>query len=187
MDRSVFSGTADKPSRSESMGSVTEVVRRQCECLFVNIEFIFDFVDDDLLAQPMCRWPLWRQLYHMLHSVDQWFINPFEFQEPHVNGAVIKALNTEVDTEPMSKGLLHEYYRDIESRVRSYLSTLSDSDLLERPSGSPLSRFDLILGQSRHVMYHVGMIHGCLVMATGTIPDYRGLGITDPPTQSASG
>ena len=34
---------------------------------------------------------------------------------------------------------------------------------------------DLILGQFRHIMFHIGMIHGCILMKNGEIPDYVGL------------
>ncbi len=35
-----------------------------------------------------CGAPAWRFVYHVLHSADKWFFNPFEYDEPtfHQNG-----------------------------------------------------------------------------------------------------
>ena len=161
------------------MDSASAIIRRQSEQLFENIGYVLDYADDDLLSRAICRWPLWRQFYHLVHSMDQWFINPFDYTERHADGEVIRAINTPIDMEPLSRAELREYLAEVESKIRDYLVTLDDATLLEAPPGCPVSRLDLILGQFRHVMYHVGMLHGCLVVETGDIPDYRGLGIGD--------
>ena len=166
----------------EVMKTMVEVIRRQSEQLFDNIGYVLDYTDDDLLARPICRWPLWRQIYHLLHSMDQWFINPFSYTERHPDGAMIRAINTPVDAKPFSRAELREYRGQVEEKIRTYLAGLTDAQLLEYPEDCPVSRLDLILGQFRHVMYHVGMLHGCLVVETGEIPEYRGLGIGNPPT-----
>lgn len=165
------------------METMIGIVKRQSEKLFRNIEFILDFSDDQLLQRPIASWPLWRQLYHLLHSLDQWFINPYAYVEPSVDAHAIKSLDTEIDSQPTSLESLYDYFKSIEHKIAEYLSELSSESLLEHPIGSPLSRLDLILGEFRHVMYHVGMIHGYILMESGEIPDYVGQGLPDPPTE----
>lgn len=165
------------------MNEVLGTVRRQSEKLFRNIEFILDFSDDHLLQRPIPRWPLWRQLFHLLHSLDQWFINPYAYVEPTEDANAIKSLDITIDTEPISLESLRDYYTSVKRKITEYLSAISSESLIENPPGSPLSRLDLILGEFRHVMYHVGMIHGCLLIEYGRIPEYVGHNLPDPPTR----
>ena len=107
------------------MDSASEIIRRQCEPLFGNIGCVLDYVSDDLLSRPLCRWPLWRQFYHLLHSLDQWFTNPFRFKEPRPDGRTILALDTPIEMEPMTATELRSYYAQIESKIHSYLAGLA--------------------------------------------------------------
>jgi hypothetical protein len=154
------------------MDKLTAVINKRVQRLFANTQYVFDYVDDDLLAKKLCKWPLWRQLFHMLHSMDQWFINPFNYLDPREDGFLITALNTEVDMAPMKKSELSDYYDSIKAKIQTYLSTLTDEELAASPECSPLSRLDLILAQFIHIMYHVGLIHGCILIERGEIPEY---------------
>ena len=78
----------------------------------------------------------------MLHSMDQWFINPYTYKDHRSDGFEIAALNTE---------------------------------LTEYPEKSKFTKLELILGQFRHIMFHIGMIYGCILMERGEIPNYAGL------------
>jgi hypothetical protein len=58
----------------------------------------------------------------------------------------------------------------------NYLEKLDDGMLADRPPGCPHTRLTLVLGQYRHLMYHIGLIHGCLrAKSGGTNPPYVGL------------
>jgi len=162
----------------QAVEKLVEIAMEQADRLFVNTEYIFDYADDDLLAEHMCKWPLWRQLYHMLHSMDQRFINPFDYSDHRPDGFTIAALNAPIDMPALTKGELLPYYRQVKLRIQRYLSTLTVSSLQERPPRCRFSRFELLLGQFRHVMFHIGMIHGCILMRKGEIPNY--VGLSDP-------
>lgn len=162
------------------MNTLTNIVMDRAQRLFENTQFVFDYVDDALLAKTLSKWPLWRQLFHMLHSMDQWFINPFKYVDPREDGFLITALNTEVHMAPMTKRELTDYYLDVNTKVQAYLSSLSDEELAAKPEDSKLTRLDLILGQFIHIMYHIGMIHGCILMERGEIPEYSSM---SPPVK----
>ena len=114
----------------------------------------------------------------MLHSMDQWFINPFRYKGQMPDGFDIAALNTDLDLNALTKDELLEYYLKIKSKLQSYLSTLTVTDLSVSPEGCTFSKLELLLGQFKHIMFHIGMIHGCILMETGEIPNY--LGLSDP-------
>ena len=37
---------------------------------------VLDCIPDELWDRPYGGAPLWQHIYHMLHALDQWFINP---------------------------------------------------------------------------------------------------------------
>ena len=155
--------------------SFINTISIQAKQVFRNIQSVFDYVDDDILSAGLCKWPLWRQLFHMLHSMDQWFISPFEYEDGWENGHQINALNTEIDMPAISRKELLSFFLRVEAKVEDYLTGLTDSDLFETPTECRFTRFELILGQFRHINFHIGMIHGCILMKNGEIPDYFGI------------
>ena len=48
---------------------------------------VMDCIPDELWQRPYGGAPLWQHLYHALHSLDQWFINPkaSDFVEPPIH------------------------------------------------------------------------------------------------------
>jgi hypothetical protein len=152
-----------------------EIIKNQSRQLFQNTEFIFEYVDDRLLAKKICNWPLRRQMYHMFHSMDQWFINPFKYKDHRPDGFDIAGMNTHLEMNALKKDELLEYYLKTKAKVQGYLSSLDSAELIEYPEGCKFTKLDLILGQFRHIMFHIGMIHGCILMENSEIPNYVGL------------
>ena len=163
--------------------NLVSIIRSQSTQLFKNTEYLFDYVDNRLLAEKICKWPLWRQLYHLLHSMDQWFINPYMYKDQREDGYNIAALSSDCNRPPLTKEELFEYYRMIKGKVGDYLGSLKEASLSEYPEGSKFTRLDLVLGQFRHIMFHIGMIHGCILMKNGEIPNYVGLAAPVKPIE----
>ena len=48
---------------------------------------VLDCIPDELWDRPYGGAPLWQHIYHMLHALDQWFINPRDryFVEPPIH------------------------------------------------------------------------------------------------------
>ncbi len=45
----------------------------QTKILFFNFSVALKTCDMDYV---LCDMPIWKHVYHMLHSIDQWYINP---------------------------------------------------------------------------------------------------------------
>ena len=41
--------------------------------------------------------PMWKHVYHMLHSLDQWFINPMKYDEPSFHRPGLNSLDETSD------------------------------------------------------------------------------------------
>lgn len=59
-----------------------EVITEQTRTLFGNIQETFDAISNDQKNKLIIDAPLWKHIYHMLHSLDQWFINPYLYDNP---------------------------------------------------------------------------------------------------------
>ena len=46
--------------------------------MFVNAGIMLKTCNLDFV---LCDMPVWKHVYHMLHSCDQWFISPFEYEK----------------------------------------------------------------------------------------------------------
>lgn len=58
---------------------LVQAIRLNTENLFQNANICLQTCDMDFI---LCDMPVWKHAYHMLHSCDQWFINPNEYEEP---------------------------------------------------------------------------------------------------------
>jgi hypothetical protein len=148
----------------------------QTKILFLNLEGTLNSLEENqLYDEKICDWPLGEQIFHTLGSLDQWFINPNNYHEAP---AIRKR-----KSERLTKSDLMDYYNSIRGKIVDYLESLSIGSLIESPQDCRFNRLALILGQYRHLMYHIGIIHGCLRVYTGgKNPAYYGL---RPPIEPA--
>lgn len=156
------------------MSHLVPLIKKQTAIVLANVETTLEAVEENRMdADGSWNWPIRDQLFHLLHSMDQWFINPYDYREsfPAAEGGERK----------LSKKELREYYAMVRGKITEFLRSLEDSALAEAPDGCPFTRIELILGQFRHAMYHVGLIHGCLRTETGHSPDFLGLSPRVPP------
>ena len=65
-------------------------------------------------------------------------------------------------------------FTSIEEKIKTYLTELTDAQLLEYPSDCDYCRFTLILAQFRHLHSHMGMIMGFIIDDTGLWPRVLG-------------
>jgi hypothetical protein len=154
--------------------SLTADVREQTRILLQNIDETLAWLSDESLGELLGGIALGQHAYHMLHSLDQWFMNPFRYVEPAFHEAGLNSMD-----RPASKRLaqaeLMAYFATIKSKLGQYLDQLSDEALAQNPEGSPFSRLTLVLAQYRHLMYHIGVLHCWAVQNTGKWPKWIGL------------
>lgn len=155
-------------------GILIPLIIKQTRVIFLNAELTLSALDENLLDKPgSWGWPLGQQVYHMLRSMDQWFINPSFYQEPDF--LKTSQIPESCSVSKLSKAELTEYYGSIKAKVDTYLENLTDESLSEFPLDCKFTRLELILGQYRHFNYHIGLIHGCIRSQTGHSPDFVGL------------
>lgn len=125
------------------MGSrLIDVITSQTAKALWEVKNVIDCVPEELWDKCYCEMPMWQHIYHTLHSLDMWYINPYD----------------------------NNYYNDIKIKIDEYLSELSDDSLLEKPTDCAYNRFTLILAQFRHLHTHMGMIMGFIIDDTGLWP-----------------
>jgi len=149
-------------------------IKTQTLIMLKNVKYTLKIVPSSKFNVLTSGQPYWRHFYHLIHSIDQWFIDPDNYVEP-VFGA--KGLNT-LDGKPgkiLSKKTITKYFKTVEKKIVKYLATLDDASLSRKAKGSGFTKLEYIIGQNRHVMYHVGFIHACIQKETGVWPEYYGL------------
>jgi len=153
-----------------------DALRRQALPLFQNIEVLLDEFSDEEFQGSLGGFPVWRQFYHLIHSLDKNFIDPEAFEEPDFHQPGLDQL-PEPSPATLSKPQLLAYYQGVKAMVQGYLDGLTEQTLDQAVvyRHLNLTRFDLILAQFRHILYHVGYLHCALKLARGTTPEYVGL------------
>lgn len=116
--------------------------------------------------------PMWKYLYHMLYSMDRWFINPYDssYQNPDFHTETLADLNDIPQEECLERKQLENYFYCIQDKIKTYTTALEDTELCKQPPNCKLSRFCLILGQYRHWHRHMGIIYGFLIEDSGKWP-----------------
>lgn len=156
--------------------ALSTMIEEQTRRALWEIKNVIDCIPDELWCQTYSGMPLYKHVYHTLHSLDQWFINPCDpsYQQPSFH--VPNLNNLDIVTERyLSRDELLNYYDSIKKKIMDYLSDLEDCQLLEKPEGSPYPRMTLILGQFRHLHTHMGMLMGFLIDDLDKWPRVLGL------------
>lgn len=116
--------------------------------------------------------PIWKYLYHMLYSMDRWYVNPYDgtYRPPVYHTETMADLNVVPKEEQLSREQLEQYFFEIKAKIESYIEGLRDEELSDTPGAPGMTRFRLILGQFRHWHRHMGIIYGFLIEDTGKWP-----------------
>lgn len=66
---------------------LTDIITDQTERALWEVKNVIDCVPDEYWDKEYCGMPVWKHIYHMLHSLDLWFINPRDrdFKEPSIH------------------------------------------------------------------------------------------------------
>ncbi len=122
---------------------------------------VLDCIPDALWDIRFGGAPVWQHIYHMLHELDQLFINPDDpdFVEPPVHHPHLQNLSI-YPAAHLDRRQIDDYFYTIKAKLSLYLTSLHDEDLLQRPENCTWTRFTLILAQFRHWHLHLGMLMG---------------------------
>ena len=124
---------------------------------------------------------IWHQLYHFIHSMDQNFIDPLNYEHPDFHTPNMNMLAMEPDGF-LSREQLYDYYKKTAGKIDAYLNSLDDEQLEKTVvfRGMELTGMELILAQFRHIFFHIGYLHCCIKLVKGETPDYVGLYVPVP-------
>lgn len=156
--------------------SLTDIITDQTIRALWEVKNVADCVPDRYWDKKYCDMPMWKHIYHMLHSLDLWFINPRDprFEEPEFHEKDLNDLD-KASSKALTRAEINSYFNKTEDKIRDYLNGLKDEVLLEKPDGCEYTRFTLILAQHRHLHTHMGMIMGFIIDDTGLWPRVVGL------------
>lgn len=157
--------------------SYTAVIVEMTVRALWEVQNTMDCIPDESWDRQYGGIPIWRYLYHALHRLDQWFVNPGDpgFIEPPIHRPGLDDLRAPAAAR-LTRRETEAYFSTIKARLALYLTSLHDEDLLQRPENCSWTRFTLILAQYRQLHLHLGMLMGFVVAETGLCPKTMGLG-----------
>lgn len=150
------------------------IMQEQTKRALWGIHNVLHCIPDLYWDKEYCNIPLWKHVYHTLHSLDRWFINPAQYEEPSFHKKDLNNLNARTEAA-LTKQQMLAYYGEVEGKILTYLSGLTEDMLREKPENCEHSRFALILGQHRHLQYHIGILAGFIIAGEGKWPRIIGL------------
>lgn len=151
--------------------TLVAIIEEQTAILLHNAQTSIQTCDLDYV---LCDMPVWKHLYHALHSLDQWFINPQSYQEPPFHEPHLNSLDHPSERR-LTREELFKYFKGIRLKINRYLQTLTDGMLSQKPEKCPYTRLALLLGGFRHLYCHMGNINATTMMNTGRWPRVVGL------------
>lgn len=156
--------------------TLVQIIEEQTNRALWEVRNVIDCVPEELWSRKYCEMPCWKHIYHMLHSLDLWYINLRDksFQEPAIHEKDLNNLDAR-SQKVLSRKEIEDYLADIERKLQIYIFNLTDEQLSEYPPECEYCRFTLILAQFRHLHSHMGMIMGFVIDDTGLWPKVLGL------------
>lgn len=156
--------------------TMKEIMLDQTKRALWEVSNVIDCIPDELWNREYCQMPMWKHVYHMLHSLDLWFINPRDkdYTEPPIHEPGLNNLDIHSD-KTLTRCEIDAYFSTIEVKIIDYLTCLEDDTLLQKPVDCEYTKFTLILAQYRHLHTHLGMIMGFIIDDTGKWPRVLGL------------
>ena len=154
------------------MMRLSEAILPCVDVMFRNFETMLRTFDPQTELFGM---PLWKHAYHMLHSCDQWFINPDCYDEPLFHAPGLNSLDELVLDPCLGRESLLAYLASIREKCLRYVESLRDEDWTQAPEGCAHTRMELMLGQLRHAHTHLGNINAVTMQQTGRWPRVVGL------------
>ena len=130
---------------------------------FSMLEKLIEQCPEDIWDIKAGGFVFWQQILHTLTGANFWMRQPgSDFKEPFAERAVYP----ELDQEPAGRVSREEMilYKDTVKSLCEKLFEGRDDAWLTEPSGiyDRISNLDVILGQIRHIQYHVGHCNSIL-------------------------
>lgn len=145
---------------------LVNAIKLNTDVLFKNADIMLQTCNLDYI---LCDMPIWKHVYHMLHSCDQWYINPTVYTEPDFHEPNLNSLDIPSE-KILSREELSQYLHSVRTKIMGYLDTLDDDMLYDIPQGCSNNRLCLIMSQFRHFYAHLGNINATTIVETNKWP-----------------
>ncbi len=146
------------------MDEIIKQIKAQIEINFQNIKDQIEVADLEAVFDGVNGS---RYIFHNLHSMDRFFINPANyvyegeklFGIPENLSVISTAREGFVEDTSIviPREKLMAYFEFVTNKIEHYMENLTVEELVQKPQGSEYTRLELILGQMRHQMWHVGL------------------------------
>ncbi len=165
------------------MNNIVNIIKEETAVLFANMYEQINKADLSCVIEDVNNS---RFLFHMIHSTDKYFINPYDYDYSRAYELTGIDENYSIISESR-KGYIADsdyviprekllcYMDMVKEKVHKYLDELTDEALYEKPDGCPYSRLQMILAQYRHCMFHCGMSEMVTFDNSGEWLGYTGL------------
>ena len=146
------------------MDELIRQIKNQTEINFINIREQIEVADLEAIFDGVNGS---RYIFHNLHSMDRFFINPvtYVYEGEKLFGIPenLSVISSErqgfvEDTSiVIAREKLLAYFDFVKNKIEKYFEELTAQELLQKPEACEYTRLELILGQFRHQMWHVGL------------------------------
>lgn len=160
------------------MEEIIKQIKKQQEINFKNVEDQIRFADLETVFDNENNS---RYIFHYLHSMDRFFINPSTYV---YEGSIEENLSI-IDSDRagyiadksivIPRKQLLEYFESVKSKINTYFETLTVEQLIEKPEGCEYSRLEFILAQFRHLMWHTGVSSAITFISKDKWNEFTGL------------
>lgn len=161
--------------------TLVRIIEEQTQILFKNLE---DQVEGAELSCIFDNVNNSRYLFHMIHSMDKYFINPYDYTYNAESAGGVDENYSIIDEAcegyipndgfVVPRETLADYLAFVKQKILAYLETLTDDKLAEKPENCPHTKLALILGQYRHTMFHCGLSEAVTFANSGEWLAYTG-------------
>ncbi len=106
---------AEKTNSCIKQNALIEIIEDQTARALWEVRNVIDCVPDGLWNKNYCEMSCWKHIYHMLHSLDLWYINPRDenFCEPDIHEKDLNNLDV-ISKKSLSREEINDYLERIE-------------------------------------------------------------------------
>jgi len=151
-------------------------LRIETEIIFENIDILFNSINENEFNTIKGGFIVWKHFYHLVHSLDKYFIDPHNYIEPSFHREDDMDITNLNNNKLMNKMEIIDYYNTVKNKIKKYVYSLSENDLTEivytSDDGNIVSKGDLIVAAIRHTYYHEGYFNCIMKLEKGETPEY---------------
>lgn len=143
-----------------------EAARNQFDSCLKMLGTLTDVCPDSVWNTVYNDTPFWYQVYHVVYFVDYWFRADYttqEFKTMKFDERIPPEFEYDVDnTLVIPRTDMKEYLRRVSEKTTRIFDKLKDEDLSKEIGMEGYTYMDVIMAQTRHIMYNIGYLNGIL-------------------------